>query len=258
MTATPPRILVLKTGTTHAGTRRRYGDFDRWFLDALRGSGAHFDVRDVTAAPPPCLDRHDGVLVTGSPVGVYERPDWLDALENALREAAKSQRTPLLGVCFGAQALASALGGQVKRNPQGWEIGTIQVRRTPEGCADPLLGGDNEEALTFQATHQDFIETLPDEALVLAGNDTSPVQAFRVGARVWGVQFHPEATPAILEDLIRERRELLGPAYCSALEGLSPTPRGRELLMRFVQLGCTPPYSNAPETTVASGARRQG
>jgi len=236
-----PRILVMKTGTTFPGTRRRFGDFDRWFLDALRGSDAEFEVFDVTCAPPPPLTDYEGVLITGSPASVYEQPGWLGSLENTLREAVQQQQTPVLAVCFGAQALASAVGGRVVRSPRGWEMGTVRVELTEPGRLDQLLRAEAPRVL-FQATHQDIIAALPATAVVLAGNHMSPVQAFRMGARVWGVQFHPEASTAILEDLIRARRELLeagagGPsAYRARLEQLGPTPMGKELLRRFVEL----------------------
>jgi GMP synthase (glutamine-hydrolysing) len=244
MALAPPRILVLKTGTTHPGTRRRFGDFDRWFLDALRGVDACFEVHDTLGDPPPDLRDYDGVLITGSPASVYDQSARLDALEEALRQAVQHQETPVLAVCFGAQALASALGGRVSKNPLGWEIGTIRIEMTEAGRHDELLGGDAGER-RFQATHQDVIDALPGEAVVLAGNGMSPVQAFRVGPRVWGVQFHPEVSPAILESLIRSRRVLLEkqPAasaigltrYQAAVEGLRPTPAGRSLLLRFLE-----------------------
>jgi GMP synthase (glutamine-hydrolysing) len=252
MSTTHRCILLLKTGTTFAGTRRRFGDFDRWFLDALRGSGACYHVHDATAAPVPSFSGYGGVLVTGSPASVYDGLDWLPALEEELRLACAQQRTPVLAVCFGAQALASALGGRVGLNPRGWEIGTVEVERTAEGRDDLLLAGDGK--VSFQATHQDHVEDLPDKAVILAGNEMSPVQAFRVGSQVWGVQFHPEGTPAIVEDLIRARRKLLGASYRACLESLHPSPFGRELLQRFVRLCKSPADSNAPDAVTAPGA----
>jgi GMP synthase (glutamine-hydrolysing) len=239
-----PGILILKTGTTFPDTRRRYGDFERWFIDSLRGCTARFQVWDATETPPPALEGYQGVIVTGSPASVYEDLPWLPPVEDVLREAVRRQDTPVLAVCFGAQVLASAMGGRVIRNPLGWEIGTVRVQRTEAGRRDPLLGGETAE-MQVQATHQDFIEALPGEAVLLAANEMSPVQAFRYGDRVWGTQFHPEATPDILADLIRARRELLeqgggngGPngsgRYQEILGGLAPTPEGRELLKRFV------------------------
>jgi len=247
-----PRILILKTGTTFARTRRRFGDFDRWFLDALRGQPVVFDVRDVTAAPPPKVVGYHGVIVTGSPAAVYDRAAWMEPFSRLLRELAERQPVvPTLAICFAAQALAEALGGRVERCPIGWEIGTIRVRLTPSGKRDPLLGVGEAEA-SFQATHQDWIAELPPGAVLLAGNDCSPIQAFRIGERVWATQFHPEATAAILEDLVRARREILiadagggvrGEArYRHTLAGLAPSPSGRRVLERFVQccLGLAP------------------
>jgi GMP synthase (glutamine-hydrolysing) len=244
------RVLVLKTGTTFPATRRRFGDFDRWFLDALRGADATFDVRDVTAANPPPAEAYHGVIVTGSPAAVYRPAAWMTSLRAFLARATESQLTPVLAVCFAAQALAAALGGKVELCPGGWEIGTIEVRRTSAGVADRLLGGGNGEA-RFQATHQDWIASLPSEAVLLAGNEHSPVQAFRVGERVWGTQFHPEATPAILEDLIRTRREALiregdAPAegdrrYRARLAALAPTPAGPALVWRVLEVARTSP-----------------
>ncbi len=237
----PPRILVLKTGTTFPGTRRRFGDYDRWFMDALRECNVRFESRDVTCSPPPPFTDYQGVLITGSPASVSDDPEWLGPLKEALREAVRQQRTPVLAVCFGAQVLASALGGRVVRNPRGWEMGTVRVRRTEAGREDRLLGAE-ADAVSFQATHQDIIEALPGDAVVLAGNRMCPIQAFRMGAQVWGMQFHPEVSPAILEDLLRARRELLeataggSSEYLALLAGLGQTPKGRELLVRFVEL----------------------
>lgn len=239
-----PRILILKTGTTFARTRRRFGDFDRWFLDALRGSQVAFEVRDVTAAPPPSLAGYHGVIVTGSPAAVYDRAAWMGPFSGLLRDLAERQSVPTLAVCFAAQALAEVLGGRVERCPAGWEIGTVRVRLTPAGQRDPLLGGDGPEAC-FQATHQDWIAEIPFGAVLLAENDRSPIQAFRIGERVWATQFHPEATAAILEDLVRARRGILlaetggdarGEArYQEILLRLAPTPWGSQLLNRFVR-----------------------
>ena len=239
-------MLIVKTGSTFPATRRRFGDYDRWFLDALQDAPGRYRVHDITVAPPPSLERYRGVIVTGSPAAVYERPPWLEDLRRMLRRIAERQRPAALCVCFGAQALAEALGGNVIKSPSGWEIGSIRVRLTEDGRNDPLLSAGAEEELAFQATHQDRVESLPEGATLLASNDLSPVQAFRVGEQVWATQFHPEASSAILEDLIRARRPLLeagagGPeGYRTVLRGLAPTAAGTTLLARFVRLAELP------------------
>ena len=238
-----PRILILKTGSTFPTTRRRFGDFDRWFLDELQGSPASFHVRDVVSRRPEQLEEYDGVIVTGSPAAAYDREEWLEVLEATLRDAVERGQA-LLAVCFGAQALASALGGSVVPSPLGWEIGTVQVELETDAARDPLLGPSAPDP-RFQATHRDLIEALPAEAVVLAGNAASPVQAFRVGDCAWGTQFHPEVTPGIVEDLIRARRRNLecspgpdGPlgeaGYRELLGAVTPTPSGGAVLESFV------------------------
>jgi GMP synthase (glutamine-hydrolysing) len=240
-----PRILILKTGSTFPTTRRRFGDFDRWFLDALQSSPASFHVCDVVSRRPQQLEEYDGVIVTGSPAAAYDREEWLEVLEATLRDTVERGQA-LLAVCFGAQVLASALGGSVVPSPLGWEIGTVQVELEADAARDPLLGPAAPDP-RFQATHRDLIETLPAGAVVLAGNAASPVQAFRVGDCAWGTQFHPEVTPGIVEDLIRTRRNTLqrstGPTgplgetgYRELLGAVAPTPSGRTILESFVRL----------------------
>ena len=217
-----PRILILKTGETALEVRRAHGDYDRWFIDAMTGLPAAFDVCDVTRAPIPPLDPYAGVLITGSVKSVYEQEAWMEPLAEFLRGAGSAGR-PTLGVCFGCQMLAQARGGRVVLNPEGWEIGAVEVDLVREACAgDPLFGGlvppdssgargrhDPTARLPVLATHRDRIETLPPGAVRLAGNANTLVQAFRAAGNVWGVQFHPEATPAILRELILLRRDRL-------------------------------------------------
>lgn len=206
------RILILKTGETAPEVSQRHGDFDRWFIDAIRCAQAPdfpvgFDVCDVTREPIPATDRHCGVIVTGSPKAVYNREPWMETLEEFLK-GHDGRHPPVLCVCFSMQMLAHARGGRVVRNPKGWEIGGAEIRLTPAGLADPLFAG-LPERFGALATHEDHVEELPKGCVLLAGNEASPVQAFRAGDSTWGVQFHPEASVPILERLIHLRAGLL-------------------------------------------------
>ncbi len=99
---------------------------------------------------------------------------------------------PVLGVCLGAQLLASACGGTVRRSPHGLEVGVLPVEMLPASAGDPLLGAAprNLPAVLF---HGDEVAVPPPGAIVLARTDQCAVQAFRLGESTWGVQFHPEA-----------------------------------------------------------------
>ena len=245
-----PRVLIVRTGSTAPEVRRRHGDYDRWFRDALAEHDLTFDVCDATRAAIPDMSPYAGVLITGSVKSVVNPEPWMDGLGLFLRGADRLG-VPLIAVCFGCQALAWARGGRVVLSPAGFEIGAVEVTLTVAGRLDPLFEG-LPSPLPVLATHEDRVETLPPGAVLLAGNGNAPIQAFRMGERIWGVQFHPEATPGILRDLIllraarldagaRARGETAGARTGRLLEGLQrfdPRP-ARRLLANFARL-CRP------------------
>ncbi len=244
---TRPRILIVRTGSTAPEVQRDHGDYDRWFKDALSGHDLAFDVCDATRSAIPDPSFHAGILVTGSVKSVLMPEPWMEALGAFLRKAERLG-APLLGVCFGCQMLAQARGGRVVLSPSGWEIGAVEVALTETARLDPLFEGWRSP-IPALATHEDRVERLPPGGVPLAGNASAPIQAFRAGERVWGVQFHPEATPGILRDLIllrRDRLEAGARARGAASEGLvdrlleglerfDPRP-ARHLLDNFVRL----------------------
>src|SRR6058998_2049702 len=202
-----PRILIIRTGSTALEVQRRHGDYDRWFRDALEGHDLAFDVCDAERSAIPDPSPHAGIIVTGTVKSVLQPEPWMETLAALLR-GAEDLRVPILGVCFGCQILAQAHGGRVVLSPAGWEIGAVEVTLTAAGRLDPLFEG-LPSPLPVLATHEDRVETLPPDGVLLAGNDSAPIQAFRVDESVWGVQFHPEATTGILRELIKLRRERL-------------------------------------------------
>lgn len=201
------RIGILKPGSTYADMIVRFGDYDAWFAQALGGHGLQFVVRAWRPAAPPPLDAADGWIVTGARSSVVgddpEAAGLLDWIGRAIADEA-----PLLGVCYGHQALAAAAGGRVVRHPQGWELGTVDVELTEAGREDRLFAG-LPDRFRVQATHEDAVEAPGEGATVLAGNAHTRVQALAVGPAARGVQFHPEVTPPIERDFVDRRRHLV-------------------------------------------------
>jgi GMP synthase (glutamine-hydrolysing) len=197
------RLLILRTGSTATEVQRQHGDYDRWFTDALAQEEASFELRDLVRGDPCEPDGHDGIIVTGSTSSAFRQEGWMEPLV-AFLQGADQIGVPLLGVCFGSQILAQARGGKVAVNPAGWEIGGVTIELTPAGMDDPIFDGIPSRFRSL-ATHEDRIEALPPGAVLLAGNVCSPVQAFRIGRTLWGVQFHPELTRPVLDQLIRLR-----------------------------------------------------
>ena len=200
-----PRIGIVKPGSTYAEMILRFGDYDAWFARAL-GSEVACRVHEADGELPD-PDEADGWIVTGARGSVAQPDPWTERLFDWIREVARRD-SPLLGVCYGHQAICEALGGRVERHPCGWEIGTTEVELTKAGREDPLFAGFPER-FRVQTTHEDYVALLPPDATLLAVNPHTEVQAIALGPWVRGVQFHPEVTEEIARDFVARRRHLL-------------------------------------------------
>ncbi|MFW5825847.1 MAG: glutamine amidotransferase [Marinobacter sp.] len=226
-------LLILKTGSTYPGIRQQFGDFDQWFEKRL--APHEVTICDVTAEPPPGMPTDwQGILVTGSPSMVTDREHWSERAAAWLAEAVRAQ-VPVLGVCYGHQMLAQALGGEVGFREQGRESGTFDVRLTTRGESDPLLG---QLSAVFPAhlTHAQSVLRLPPGACLLAESDGDPHQAFRIGHHAWGVQFHPEFGEQIMTAYLAiqaPRLEAEGQDPQQLQAAVRPTSEATSLLIRF-------------------------
>lgn len=143
----------------------------------------------------PQTVEQDGLVVLGGHMGAADDDvaPWLPATRDLLREAV-AEVVPTLGICLGAQLLAIACGGRVAVGPAGIEAGVVDVRWRAEVAADPLFAG--LPPTPGPTMHLDAIVELPPDAVWLGQTTRYPHQAFRVGPRAWGVQFHPEVSLA--------------------------------------------------------------
>lgn len=202
-----PTVGVVRPGSTFEGMIERFGDYDAWFTRALEPTGARVAVHDAVRHAPPAPTAADGWIVTGARSSVVDPEPWADRLMEWIGEVAGAG-IPLLGVCYGHQAIAAALGGRVERHPAGWEIGTAGVELTAVGKEDPLFNGFPWRFLV-QTTHQDHVAEAPPSARLLATNPHTPVQAMAIGPALRSVQFHPEVTVEISRDFVERRRHLV-------------------------------------------------
>ncbi|MDL0430403.1 glutamine amidotransferase [Marinobacter sp. TBZ242] len=236
-----PRVVILKTGTTYPTIREAFGDFDSWFVAGLAPE-LNLQVVDVTVDDLPGRPQEwDGIVVTGSPAMVSDRAPWSEQTASWLAEAVAAE-IPILGVCYGHQLLAHALGGEAGFHPGGRETGTHQVTLLDAAEDDPLFKGLPRE-FPAQLTHRQSALRLPENAVLLGCNDFEAHQAFRVGPCAWGVQFHPEFSSDIMRaylkvqapDLVKE-----GLDADSLLAGVKNAPEASSLLDRFSQIVMNP------------------
>lgn len=231
-------IVLLKVGATHPEMATRLGDFEDWFLRRMDlSAGPIATVSPVAGDSLPGVDTLRAVIVTGSHAMVTDGAPWSERSAAWIRKIVDAG-IPVLGVCYGHQLLAHALGGVVGDNPRGKEIGTVDIRLSPQGRQDPLFAG-LPATFAAHACHTQSVLTLPPGSILLASSTMDPHHAFAVGRHAWGVQFHPEFSPSILKAYIQRHSGDLttqGSDVRRLLTEVRATPHSGALLRRFQRL----------------------
>lgn len=194
MTEPTRKIGILMTGHALPEVQRELGDYDTQFARLLDGFGFAFVSHDVEGGIlPDTPDACDGWLITGSKHAAYEDHPWIPPLEDFIR-AVHAAGLPMVGICFGHQIMAQALGGRVEKFTGGWDVG--QSRYSMDG-----------QDMTLNAWHQDQVTAPPDKAEVVGTSAFCRYAALQYGARMYSLQAHPEFGNRMIELLL----DLRGP-----------------------------------------------
>lgn len=150
---------------------------------------------------PGAVDEQDGWLIGGSKYGVYEDLPWIEPLKDFIRRASAAG-VPVVGICFGHQIIAEALGGRVEKSGKGWGLGALSYHLTERGPWMTEAPAD----LRIHAMHQDQVVEKPEGARVLMQSEFCEYAGLAYGDTVFSMQPHPEFSPEFSHDLIKLRR----------------------------------------------------
>jgi GMP synthase-like glutamine amidotransferase len=227
-------IAILETGTPPAGLDQTYGTYAEMFEGTLAREGRTFRVFRATQGelPPAKDERLKGVVITGSPSGVYESDPWIQQLIYWLR--ALDRDIPAVGICFGHQIMAQAWGGHVEKSDKGWGVGLHEYRIEAHEVWRKLLGhADAEGAIRVAATHQDQVVRKPETAILLAGSEFTPNGAlYYTDRKALSFQCHPEFCESFASDLLISRRGIrIDPVLVDQAVETLKTPSSRNAVL---------------------------
>ncbi len=183
------RVTIIETGLVSPGNRQLHGSYPQMFERMIGAADANviFDTVSIPAGEPlPDVEELEAILITGSAAGVYDDLAWIAPLEEFVRTA-HGKGVPMVGVCFGHQLIAQALGGTVRKSEKGWGLGRHTYDLAP---GTGLIEGRD---IAIACSHQDQVITPPAGATTFMSSDFTPYAGLLyAGGRTLSVQPHPE------------------------------------------------------------------
>lgn len=235
-------LLLIQAGTPPDDIRAITGDLPQWFLAAIGCGPESIDIVKVYEGEPlPQPGQHRAAIITGSWSMVTDKLPWSEATAAWIRHAVE-QEMPLMGVCYGHQLMAHALGGVVDYHPDGREMGSLEIEQHAVAALDPWLAGC-PPLFHAHLTHLQTILRLSAGAKALARSAHDPHQIVRYGPAAVSMQFHPEFTPEVMAACINARAQVLrseGLDPRDLLQSIRHTPTPLTLLRRFIETHAGP------------------
>ena len=201
------KVSILETGKLPQNLENKFGNYPKMFNDLFKQSKLNFEIKTydlINKDFPINLDNTDLWLITGSSYGVYENVPWISKLKNLIKKIYKL-KTPLIGICFGHQVIAEALGGKVEKSSKGWGVGVHRYERKLNPKWSKIIG----DYFFGYASHQDQVIIKPENAFCIYGSSFCPNSILCYDNLekpiAISIQSHPEFKKDCLEMIIKRR-----------------------------------------------------
>ena len=222
------KLGILKTDSVRSQWVPEFGEYPDMFMALLgrEDPGMEFVVYDVEHGHyPDNIDDVDAYLITGSRSSVYDDKPWIKTLMEFVRKLHSIDKK-LVGICFGHQLIAQALGGTTEKYSGGWGVGL----HTHQFSTAPAWHDQGDPGVDILVSHQDQVVAVPEQAKVLAGSEFCENAVCQIGKHILTFQGHPEFMPGYARELMAFRREGLGEeTYAIGMASLSGSHEGQRV-----------------------------
>ena len=230
------QIGILETDTLEPCIKEKYGSYAEMFQSLFLSvdNQLEFKVYPVIEGQyPKHMDECDAYLITGSKASAYDNEPWIKQLRDYI-VALHKQHRKLIGICFGHQIIALALGGLTEKSEKGWAVGNSisNIEKTKPWVGGVMTNAKKQFALLV--SHQDQVTHLPDQAELIASNTFCPNASFQIENHILTFQGHPEFSADYLSYLLNKRRDIIGEEkYKKAMESLQ-CDQDEQLVARWI------------------------
>ncbi len=224
------RLGLLMAGHVAPTSTHIAGDYPELLASLLARADLEVIRYDIDQEQFPSSIREcDGWLMSPSRCSAYDAHSWIAAAEDLLRELIATEY-PYVGICFGHQLAAQAMGARVERAADGWQVGVQDYEIvTTRPWMVPM-----QSTVSLIASHEDQVIEIPLGAELLARNPGCPVAGLLIGDRAWTLQPHPEFVPDLADDLLARRAELIGAEKVATARATIGRPLNRMDVGRWI------------------------
>ena len=179
---------------------------------------------------PQEIDECTGYIITGSPASSYDQEPWIQQLEEFIQRC-HTKKKKVLGICFGHQIIAQALGGEVEKSSKGWGVG---VKTATLVSSTPWITLSQGQSFSMLYSHQDQVSKMPPEAKLVATSDFCSINAYCIGEHIFSIQGHPEFTRTYAKNRYDARKDLLGSEIYTGAAASLQNSTDEELIGKWI------------------------